>query len=76
MLLNDLADAGGLVGELGEPAAGGGVMVGFAGIEAGELFGVGGELVHDAGDRVGAGHRDQLHGKEMPPLPGIQSAGT
>ena len=75
VLLNDPADGGGLVGELGQPAAGRGVMVGFAGVEAGELLGVGGELVDDGGDRVGAGH-GQLQGKEVVPSPGTHSAGT
>src|SRR5271170_1585594 len=56
VLLNNLSDGGGLVGEIGQPAAGRGVVVGFAGVETGELFGVGGELVDDGGDRVGAGH--------------------
>jgi hypothetical protein len=71
VLLNGLSEGGGLAGELGQPAAGGGVMIGFAGIEAGELVGVGGELVDDGGDGVGAGHGHQLQGW-VPPWPGIQ----
>ena len=62
VLLDDAAEGGGLVGELGQPSADRGVMLGLAGVEPGELLGVGGELVHDGGDRVVAGHR-QLQGK-------------
>jgi hypothetical protein len=61
VLLNYLADAGGLAGQLSELSAEGGVVAGFAGVQAGELLGVGGELVDDGGDGVGAGH-GQLHG--------------
>ena len=50
-----------------------GEVVGFAGVEAGDLLGVVGELVQDGGDGVG-GH-GQLQGKAVP-SPGIQSAGT
>ena len=75
VLLNYPADGGGLAGELGDLSAEGGVMVGFAGVEPGELLGVGGELVDDGGDRVGAGH-GQLQGKEVVPSPGSHSAGT
>ena len=74
MLCYGAADGGGLAGELGQPAADGGVMLGLAGIEPGELLGVGGELVCDGGDRVGAGH-GQLQGKEVS-SPGAHSAGT
>ena len=75
VLLHHLAEGGGLAGELGQPAAGRGVMVGVAGVQAGELLGVGGELVDDGGDRVVAGH-GQLQGKEVPPSPRSHSAGT
>ena len=61
MLVHHMAEGGGLAGQLGQPGADRGVMVGVAGIQAGELLGVGGELVDDGGDRVGAGH-GQLHG--------------
>ena len=74
MLLHGAADGGGLVGELGQPSADRGVMVGLAGVEADELLGVGGELVDDGGDLVVAGH-PQLQGKEVPSS-GSQSAGT
>ena len=66
--------AGGLAGELGQPAADRGVMVGLAGVEPGDLPGVGGELVGDGGERVVAGH-GQLQGKEVP-SPRSHSAGT
>jgi hypothetical protein len=47
-----------------------------AGLQAGELLGVGGELVDDGGDRVGAAH-GQLQVKEVvPPSPRSHSAGT
>jgi hypothetical protein len=74
VLLYRAAEGGGLVGELGQPSADRGVMLGLAGIEAGDLLGVGGELVHDGGDRVVAGH-PQLQGKEVP-SPRSHSAGT
>ena len=74
MLLYDVAEGGGLAGELGQPSADRGVMVGLAGVQAGELLGVGGELVDDGGDRVVAGH-GQLQGKEVPSS-GSHSAGT
>ena len=61
MLFHGAAKGGGLAGELGQPGADCGVVVGVAGVQAGELFGVGGELVDDGGDGVGAGH-GQLHG--------------
>ena len=61
MLVHGAADDRGLVGELGQPSANRGVMIGLAGVEPDELVGLGGELVHDGGDRVVAGH-DQLHG--------------
>ena len=62
MLFHDVAEGGGLAGELGQPGADRGVMVGVAGVQAGELLGVGGELVDDGGDRVGVGH-GQFQGK-------------
>ena len=71
---DEAADAGRLAGKFGQPAAGSGVVVGFAGVEAGELLGTGGELVDDGGDGVVAGH-GQLQGKEVP-WPGTHSAGT
>ena len=74
MLMQGAADGGGLVGELGQPAGGSGVMLGLAGLEPGEVLGVGGELVHDGGGRVGAGH-GRLQGKAVP-SPGSHSAGT
>ncbi len=74
MLFHDVAEGGGLAGELGQPGADRGVMVDVAGVQAGELLGVGGELVDDRGDRVVAGH-PQLQGKEVP-LSGSHSAGT
>ena len=74
VVLQGAADAGGLVGELGELSAEGGVMFGLAGVEPGDLLAVRGELVQQAGDRVVAGH-GQLQGKEVP-SPGIHSAGT
>jgi hypothetical protein len=75
VLLYDAAEGGDLVGELGQPSADGGVVVGLAGVEAGELLGVGGELVDDGGDRVVAGH-GWFQGKEAVPSSGSQSAGT
>ena len=74
VLSYDAAEGGGLVGELGQPAADRGVMLILAGLKAGELPGVGGELVGDGGDRVVAGH-GQLQGKSVPP-PRSHSAGT
>ena len=74
VLSYDAAEGGGLVGELGQPAADRGVMLILAGLEAGELPGVGGELVGDGGDRVVAGH-GQLQGRSVPP-PRSHSAGT
>ena len=74
MLPDDAAEGGGLAGELGQLLADRGVMVGLAGLEPGELLGVGGELVHDGGDRVVAGH-GQLQGNEVP-SPRSHSAGT
>jgi hypothetical protein len=61
VLLNYPVDGGTLAGELGDLSAKDGVMVGLAGVELGELLGVGGELVDDGGDRVGVGH-GQLQG--------------
>ena len=75
VLSYDAAEGGGLAGELGQPSADRGVMIGLAGVQAGELLGVGGELVHDGGDRVVAGH-PQLQGKEVVPSLGSHSAGT
>ena len=74
MLFHHVAEGGGLAGELGQPAADRGVMVGVAGVQAGELLGVGGELVDDGGDRVGVAH-GQLQGKVVP-SPRSHSAGT
>ena len=64
VLSYDAAEGGGLVGELGQ-----------AGVEPGELLGLGGELVGDGGDRVVAGH-PQLQGKSVVPSPRSHSAGT
>ena len=74
MLSYDAAEGGGLAGELGQPSADRGVMLSLAGLEPGELLGVGGELVGDGGDRVVAGH-GQLQGNEVP-SPRSHSAGT
>ena len=74
MLPDDVADGGGLVGELGQPSADRGVMLSLAGVKLCELLGVGGELVHDGGDRVVTGH-PQLQGKSVP-SPRSHSAGT
>ena len=65
--MQGVVDAGGLVGELGELSADRGVMLGFAGVEAGDLLAVGGEPVQQAGDRVVAGHH-RVQGKEGPSL--------
>ena len=56
MIVQGAANAGGQVGELGELSAEGGVMLGFAGVEPGEVLAVGGEPVQQAGGRVVAGH--------------------
>ena len=74
VLFHHMAEGGGLAGEFGQPGADRGVMVGMAGVQPGELLGVGGELVDDGGDRVVAGH-GHVQGKEVPP-PGSHSAGT
>ena len=74
MLPHDAAEGGGLAGKLGQLFADRGVMLGLAGLEPGELLGVGGELVRDGGDRIGAGH-GQLQGNEVP-SPRTHSAGT
>ena len=74
VLLYDAAEGGGLVGELGQLSADRGVMLSLAGVEPGDLLGVGGELVDDGGDRVVAGH-GQLQGEEVP-SPRSHSAGT
>ncbi len=67
-------DAGGQVGELGELSAEGGVMLGFASVELGDLLAVSGESVQRRGEGVVAGHH-QVQGKEGPSLE-IQWSGT
>ena len=64
MLSYDAAESGGLVGQLGQ-----------AGVQPGELLGLGGELVDDGADRVVAGH-PQLQGKSVVPSLRSHSAGT
>jgi hypothetical protein len=72
--LDDAADGGGLVAELGQLFADRGVMLSLASVEPGDLLGVFGDLVNNGGDRVVAGH-PQLQGEEVP-SPRSHSAGT
>ena len=63
MVVQGAADAGGLVGELGELSAEGGVMLGFAGVEPGDLLADLGKMFHEdgchrvTGARVWGAHR-------------------